>query len=194
MLFLFWCVCRKSRLTGLLRNLHTQVRHWMMVLRVFFQLQEQLVEFDLACIIYRVRISVPPFRCLLVLQTGFVCYNFSIWCFDYNTLPCINYSNLLISILLYAARFSPDDKYSRQRVLLKKRFGLLPTQQPPPKYWEQTLVLASNVLSHGLMSWYCLGVLGILLCCSWNFSQISIGYGTLVNVVSEFDNDAMNES
>lgn len=33
-----------------------------------------------------------------------------------------------------AARFSPDDKYSRQRVLLKKRFGLLPTQQPPQKY------------------------------------------------------------
>lgn len=34
-----------------------------------------------------------------------------------------------------AARFSPDDKYSRQRVLLKKRFGLLPTQMAPPKYW-----------------------------------------------------------
>ncbi|KAJ8639240.1 hypothetical protein MRB53_015934 [Persea americana] len=34
----------------------------------------------------------------------------------------------------HPARFSPDDKYSRQRVLLKKRFGLLPTQQPPPKY------------------------------------------------------------
>ncbi|KAH1258424.1 H/ACA ribonucleoprotein complex subunit 3-like protein [Glycine max] len=33
----------------------------------------------------------------------------------------------------HPARFSPDDKYSRQRVLLKKRFGLLPTQQPPPK-------------------------------------------------------------
>ncbi|CAA0823956.1 Dolichyl-diphosphooligosaccharide--protein glycosyltransferase subunit 2 [Striga hermonthica] len=32
----------------------------------------------------------------------------------------------------HPARFSPDDKYSRQRVLLKKRFGLLPTQQPPP--------------------------------------------------------------
>nr|GMD61054.1 H/ACA ribonucleoprotein complex subunit 3-like protein [Ipomoea batatas]GMD73070.1 H/ACA ribonucleoprotein complex subunit 3-like protein [Ipomoea batatas] len=32
------------------------------------------------------------------------------------------------------ARFSPDDKYSRQRVLLKKRFGLLPTQKPPLKY------------------------------------------------------------
>ncbi|KAL8215028.1 hypothetical protein R6Q57_004477 [Mikania cordata] len=32
------------------------------------------------------------------------------------------------------ARFSPDDKFSRQRVLLKKRFGLLPTQKPPKKY------------------------------------------------------------
>ncbi|KAF4312897.1 H/ACA ribonucleoprotein complex subunit Nop10 [Botryosphaeria dothidea] len=30
----------------------------------------------------------------------------------------------------HPARFSPDDKYSRQRVTLKKRFGLLPTQQP----------------------------------------------------------------
>ncbi|KAL0544733.1 hypothetical protein IC582_019855 [Cucumis melo] len=28
---------------------------------------------------------------------------------------------------------SPNDKYSKQRVL-KKRFGLLPTHQPPPKY------------------------------------------------------------
>jgi hypothetical protein len=35
-----------------------------------------------------------------------------------------------------AARFSPDDKYSRQRYLLKKRFGLLPTQKPAPKYWS----------------------------------------------------------
>ncbi|KAK4408154.1 H/ACA ribonucleoprotein complex subunit-like protein [Sesamum angolense] len=34
----------------------------------------------------------------------------------------------------YSTRFSPDDKYQRQRVLLKKRFGLLPTQQPPQKY------------------------------------------------------------
>ncbi|KAI7992646.1 H/ACA ribonucleoprotein complex subunit 3-like protein [Camellia lanceoleosa] len=34
----------------------------------------------------------------------------------------------------HPARFSPDDKYSRQRVLLKRRFGLLPTQKPPPKY------------------------------------------------------------
>jgi H/ACA ribonucleoprotein complex subunit 3 len=29
----------------------------------------------------------------------------------------------------HPARFSPDDKYSRHRVVLKKRFGLLITQQ-----------------------------------------------------------------
>ncbi|THG07221.1 hypothetical protein TEA_012027 [Camellia sinensis var. sinensis] len=40
----------------------------------------------------------------------------------------------------HPARFSPDDKYSRQRVLLKKRFGLLPTQKPPPKRdWSVTM-------------------------------------------------------
>lgn len=32
----------------------------------------------------------------------------------------------------HPARFSPDDKFSRERVECKKRFGLLPTQQPPP--------------------------------------------------------------
>jgi hypothetical protein len=30
-----------------------------------------------------------------------------------------------------AARFSPDDKFSRHRVTIKKRFGLLLTQQAP---------------------------------------------------------------
>ncbi|KAL6214522.1 hypothetical protein ACLB2K_013956 [Fragaria x ananassa] len=39
-----------------------------------------------------------------------------------------------LSPISTAARFSPDDKYSRQRYLLKKRFGLLPTQQSPLKY------------------------------------------------------------
>ncbi|CAF2050088.1 hypothetical protein BRARA_I04700 [Brassica rapa] len=34
----------------------------------------------------------------------------------------------------HPARFSPDDKYSKERVLLKKRFGLLPTQGAPVKY------------------------------------------------------------
>ncbi|KAJ1958768.1 H/ACA ribonucleo protein complex subunit 3 [Linderina pennispora] len=33
----------------------------------------------------------------------------------------------------HPARFSPDDKYSRHRVTLKKRFGQLPTQQPEIK-------------------------------------------------------------
>ncbi|NP_001165261.1 NOP10 ribonucleoprotein S homeolog [Xenopus laevis] len=32
----------------------------------------------------------------------------------------------------HPARFSPDDKFSRHRVNLKKRFGLLLTQQPRP--------------------------------------------------------------
>ncbi len=34
----------------------------------------------------------------------------------------------------HPARFSPEDKYARQRILIKSRFGLLPTQQPAPKY------------------------------------------------------------
>ncbi|XP_076355258.1 nop10 ribonucleoprotein [Tachypleus tridentatus] len=34
----------------------------------------------------------------------------------------------------HPARFSPEDKYSRQRIVIKKRFGLLPTQQPAPVY------------------------------------------------------------
>jgi len=34
----------------------------------------------------------------------------------------------------HPARFSPEDKYSRQRITIKKRFGLLLTQQSPPKY------------------------------------------------------------
>lgn len=29
-----------------------------------------------------------------------------------------------------AARFSPDDKFSKHRLICKKRFGLLPTQRP----------------------------------------------------------------
>lgn len=34
----------------------------------------------------------------------------------------------------HPARFSPEDKYSRQRITIKRRFGLLPTQQAPLKY------------------------------------------------------------
>jgi len=31
----------------------------------------------------------------------------------------------------HPARFSPQDPFSRERILCKRRFGLLPTQQPP---------------------------------------------------------------
>lgn len=34
----------------------------------------------------------------------------------------------------HPARFSPDDKFSRERITLKKRFGILPTQQPAHEY------------------------------------------------------------
>lgn len=34
----------------------------------------------------------------------------------------------------HPARFSPDDKFSRERITLKKRFGILPTQLPPREY------------------------------------------------------------
>lgn len=46
-------------------------------------------------------------------------------------LNCSNGTMLMpTSIPITTARFSPDDKFSRHRVTLKKRFGLLPTQQP----------------------------------------------------------------
>ncbi|XP_012282238.1 H/ACA ribonucleoprotein complex subunit 3 [Orussus abietinus] len=34
----------------------------------------------------------------------------------------------------HPARFSPEDKYSRERIIIKRRFGLLLTQQPMPSY------------------------------------------------------------
>ncbi|ORY82372.1 H/ACA ribonucleo protein complex, subunit Nop10 [Leucosporidium creatinivorum] len=35
-----------------------------------------------------------------------------------------------ISKSAHPARFSPDDKFSRHRVTIKKRFNILPTQLP----------------------------------------------------------------
>ena len=32
----------------------------------------------------------------------------------------------------HPARFSPDDKFSKQRLICKRRFGLLPMQKPQP--------------------------------------------------------------
>ncbi|GLV45862.1 uncharacterized protein CBL_11659 [Carabus blaptoides fortunei] len=34
----------------------------------------------------------------------------------------------------HPARFSPEDKYTRQRLIIKKRFNLLMTQKPEPVY------------------------------------------------------------
>eukprot|EP00954_Amorphochlora_amoebiformis_P019647 1333945-Amorphochlora_amoeboformis.AAC.1 len=34
----------------------------------------------------------------------------------------------------HPARFSPDDKFSQQRIICKKRFNLLLTQQPAYQY------------------------------------------------------------
>lgn len=34
----------------------------------------------------------------------------------------------------HPARFSPDDKFSKERITCKKRFGLLPTQAPGKVY------------------------------------------------------------
>lgn len=40
----------------------------------------------------------------------------------------------VLRLPLPAARFSPDDKFSRHRVTVKKRYGLLLTQQPAMVY------------------------------------------------------------
>lgn len=34
----------------------------------------------------------------------------------------------------HPARFSPEDKYSKERIILKRRYGLLLTQAPMPIY------------------------------------------------------------
>ena len=36
------------------------------------------------------------------------------------------------TLTAHPARFSPDDQYSRHRITIKKRFGLLLTQRPKP--------------------------------------------------------------
>lgn len=64
----------------------------------------------------------------------------------------------------HPARFSPDDKFSKQRVVLKKRFGLLPTQQPKEVCWRKTqwtdltnymkiLDNCTQILDKGRLSW-----------------------------------------
>ena len=35
----------------------------------------------------------------------------------------------------HPARFSPDDQFSKERMVCKERFNLLPTQQAPLSLW-----------------------------------------------------------
>uniref|UniRef100_H2Z6S1 H/ACA ribonucleoprotein complex subunit 3 n=1 Tax=Ciona savignyi TaxID=51511 RepID=H2Z6S1_CIOSA len=46
------------------------------------------------------------------------------------TLKKVNPDNGKPTQSAHPARFSPDDKHSRQRIIIKRRFGLLLTQQP----------------------------------------------------------------
>ena len=41
---------------------------------------------------------------------------------------------LALALALPLLRFTPEDKYSRQRITIKKRFNLLPTQGPAQTY------------------------------------------------------------
>lgn len=38
------------------------------------------------------------------------------------------------TVSAHPARFSPDDKFSKERIICKKRFGLLPTQGAGKEY------------------------------------------------------------
>jgi len=38
------------------------------------------------------------------------------------------------TVSAHPARFSPDDKFSSQRITCKKRFNILPTQGPKPQF------------------------------------------------------------
>lgn len=44
----------------------------------------------------------------------------------------------------HPARFSPDDKHSKYRVVLKKRFGILLTQRPKEEMWDEERLALYN--------------------------------------------------
>ena len=50
-----------------------------------------------------------------------------------------------IALNAHPAHFSPDDQYSKQRMMCKERYGLLPTQQPPISYWSLKLLVFMNL-------------------------------------------------
>lgn len=46
----------------------------------------------------------------------------------------ISFKTLTSYDIFIVARFSPEDKYSKERLTIKKRFNLLLTQKPEPTY------------------------------------------------------------
>ncbi|VDO94600.1 unnamed protein product [Soboliphyme baturini] len=46
----------------------------------------------------------------------------------------IVYNHVLFLKLIRTARFTPEDKFSKYRIINKRRFGLLLTQEPAPTY------------------------------------------------------------
>jgi H/ACA ribonucleoprotein complex subunit 3 len=52
-----------------------------------------------------------------------------------------------VSKSAHPARFSPDDKYSRHRVTIKKRYGLLLTQQSMWEFFFLSFCLSFEALS-----------------------------------------------
>ena len=50
----------------------------------------------------------------------------------------------------HPARFSPDDKYSKYRILLKKRFGILLTQQPTQVWWTGWMIMVNRIWLVGI--------------------------------------------
>ena len=54
---------------------------------------------------------------------------------------CCNFLLVLYfkNFWMFLARFSPEDKYSQHRLIIKKRFNLLPTQKASVVYWFSCL-------------------------------------------------------
>jgi len=44
------------------------------------------------------------------------------------------YSESYLMTIKIIARFTPTDQHSKERIRIKERFGLLPTQKPAPEY------------------------------------------------------------
>ncbi|KAK6040523.1 nucleolar RNA-binding protein, Nop10p family, partial [Cooperia oncophora] len=58
------------------------------------------------------------------------------------------------TVSAHPARFSPEDKYSKYRVIIKRRFGLLPTQQA--KIYANRRIIIAFVMF--FIGWKVIGV------------------------------------